>query len=78
MYNLDAGTELKLKIDDQFQKVGGVEIEKEPNLISLKYNSSEKSGIEMLIPVKDQKVYTISFLSKGNAPVALKLFRIKN
>lgn len=78
MYNLDAGTEVKLKLDDKFKKVGDVQIEKQDNQISLKYNSHDKSGIEMLVPLKDQKVYTISFLSKGTAPVAVKLFRIKN
>ena len=30
------------------------------------------------MPFKNQKVYTVSFLSKGNSPIALKLFRIKN
>jgi hypothetical protein len=78
MYNLDAGTEMKLKLDDKFNKVGDVHIEKQAGLIKLDYNSATQSGIEMLIPLKDQKVYTISFLSKGTAPVALKLFRIKN
>jgi hypothetical protein len=78
MYNLDAGTEVKLKLDDKFKKVGEVQIEKQAGLIKLAYNSATQSGIEMLVPLKDQKVYTISFLSKGTAPVAVKLFRIKN
>lgn len=78
MYNLDAGTEVKLKLDDKFKKVGEVQIEKQEGLVKLAYNSATQSGIEMLIPLKDQKVYTISFLSKGTAPVAVKLFRIKN
>jgi len=78
LYNLDAGNELILKIDDKFQIVGDVEIEKQSGLITLNCNPSDRSGIEIITPFKDQKVYTISFLSKGNAPVALKLFRIKN
>ncbi|MFV8341005.1 hypothetical protein [Flavobacterium sp. XS2P39] len=78
MYNLDAGSESKLEIDDNFQKVGAVAVEKKSNLIALNYNDSNQSGIEMTVPLKDQKVYTVSFLSKGTAPVALKLFRIKN
>lgn len=78
MYNLDAGTEVKLKLDDKFKKVGDVEIDKQGGIIKLAYNSATQSGIEMIIPLKDQKVYTISFLSKGTAPVAVKLFRIKN
>tara|TARA_R110000868_G_scaffold83058_6_gene234720 strand:- start:9335 stop:11803 length:2469 start_codon:yes stop_codon:yes gene_type:complete len=78
MYNLDAGKESVLKISDDFKKVGSVEIEKQSGSITLNCKPSGRSGIEMIIPFKDQKVYTISFLSKGNAPIALKLFRIKN
>jgi len=31
-----------------------------------------------ITPMEDQKLYTVSFSAKGSAPVALKLFRIKN
>ena len=34
--------------------------------------------MNFIAPFKDQQVYTISFYCKGNSPVALKLFRIKN
>jgi len=78
MYNLEAGTELALKIEDSFSEIGDVEIIKESGLINLNCHPSERSGIELLAPLKDQKVYTISFLSKGNTPVAFKLFRLKN
>jgi hypothetical protein len=78
MYNLDAGKELNLKITDDFQKVGAVNIEKKDGVTTLNYNSSEQSGIEFISPLRDQKAYTISFLSKGTAPIALKLFRVKN
>ncbi len=78
MYNLDAGNELILKIDEKFQKVGDVLIETQPGLITLNCNPSDRSGIEIITPLKDQKVYTISFLSKGTTPLALKLFRINN
>lgn len=78
MYNLDAGTELKLKIDSKLQKVGDVAIEKKEGFYQLQFNENNQSGMEMIVPLKDQKIYTISFLSKGAAPVALKLFRIKN
>lgn len=36
------------------------------------------TGIEFIAPLKDQKVYTISFYCKGNTPLMLKLFRMKN
>lgn len=78
MYNLDAGKELVLKINDDFKKVGDVEIKKQPGLISLNCKPSNRAGIEFLTPLNEQKVYTVSFLSKGNSPIALKLFRIKN
>lgn len=78
MYNLDAGKETVLKLDDKFQKVGVVEIKKQPGLITLNNKVAGRSGIEMIAPLKDQKVYDISFLVKGTTPVALKLFRIKN
>ncbi len=78
LYNLDAGSELILKIDEAFQKVRAVEIEKQAGLITLNCEPSDRSGIEIITPLKDQKVYTISFFAKGTTPVALKLFRIKN
>ncbi len=78
VYNLDAGSELELKIDDTFQKVGDVDIDKQPGLITLNCNTSDRAGIEMITPLTDQIVYTISFLSRGTSPVAIKLFRVKN
>lgn len=78
MYNIDAGKELTLNIKDAFQKVGAVEITKQPDLITLHCKPSNRSGFELIVPFKNQKVYTVSFLSKGNSPIALKLFRIKN
>jgi hypothetical protein len=78
LYNLDAGKELELKIDEKLQKVGDVDFEQQPGLITLNCNVSDRSGVEMITPLTDQKVYTISFLSRGTSPVALKLFRVKN
>jgi len=78
MYNLDAGGQLELKMYDSFKEVGDVEIIKQSGLITLNCDPSDRSGIELLTPLMDQKVYTISFLSKGNTPVAVKLFRLKN
>ena len=78
MYNLDAGTDSILKIPEEFKKIGAVDIERQPGLIKIDSSPSDRSGIEFLIPVKDQKIYSISFFSKGTSPIALKLFRIKN
>ncbi|WNH11156.1 hypothetical protein [Thalassobellus suaedae] len=78
MHNLDAGKELPLKISDHFKKVGAIEIKRQSGLITLNCEPSNRSGFEIIAPFKNQKTYTISFLSKGNSPIALKLFRIKN
>ncbi len=77
-YNLDAGDLATLKLNNSFQKVGNVQVDNQAGLITLDCKPSERSGIETIVPFKDQKVYTVSFLSKGNAPIALKLFRIKD
>lgn len=78
MYNLDAGKELILKINGDFKNIGNIKIDKKPGLITLNNKTANPSGIEMVAPFEDQKLYTVSFLAKGTTPVALKLFRIKN
>ena len=78
MYNLDAGKETVLKLKDTYKKVGNVTINKKPDIITLKGESTNRSGIELLTPLTDQRIYTISFLAKGNSPIAVKLFRNKN
>lgn len=79
MYNLDAGKEVKLEIAGQLNKVGDVAIKGNPSdVITLNGKTSGRSGFEVVVPFKDQKIYTVSFLAKGNSPIALKLFRIKN
>ncbi|MEQ9300097.1 MAG: hypothetical protein RIF33_16105 [Cyclobacteriaceae bacterium] len=78
MYNLAAGTEEELKFDDTYQNVGDVEIKQQNGIITINSNPSNRSGIEFIAPFLDQKVYTISFLAKGNTPVAVKLFRLRD
>lgn len=78
LYNLDAGSELEQVIEENFKDVGDADIQKQSGLITITCNTNDRSGIEILAPLKDQKVYTISFLAKGNTSVALKLFRLKN
>ena len=78
MYNLDAGEDTKLKIPGSYQKQGNAEVEKENGLITISGHPGGRAGIEFIAPFTDQKVYTISFLCKGNTPLALKLFRVKN
>jgi hypothetical protein len=78
MYNLDAGTERVLKMPADYKKEGNADVTINDGLISIDGHPGGRVGIEMITPFKDQKIYTISFACKGNAPVALKLFRIKN
>lgn len=78
MYNIDAGEDTILKIPGSYQKEGNAEVEKENGLITISGHPGGRAGIEFIAPFTDQKVYTISFLCKGNTPLALKLFRVKN
>jgi len=78
MYNLDAGTETLIKATDAYQKEGNAEISKVDGLITITAHPGGRAGINLITPFRDQKIYTISFLCKGNTGVALKLFRIKN
>ena len=78
LYNLDAGTATVLKMPAAYQNEGNAEVKNEDGLISITGHPGGRAGIAFIAPLKDQKVYTISFLCKGNTPLALKLFRIKN
>jgi len=78
MYNLDAGKITILKTPEAYQKEGNAEIENANGLITITGHPGGRAGLEFIAPFQDQKIYTISFLCKGNAGVALKLFRIKN
>lgn len=78
LYNLDAGQETILPIPARYNKEGNAEVEKTGGLISITGHAGNRAGIEMIVPFKDQNIYTISFSCKGNTPLALKLFRVKN
>jgi len=78
MYNLDAGKITILKTPEAYQKEGNAEIDNKIGLITIAGHPGGRAGLEFIAPFQDQKIYTISFLCKGNAGVALKLFRIKN
>jgi len=77
MYNLDAGTSIVLNPATGHQE-GNTDITRDDSVTTLNCHGGNKAGITFLTPLKDQHVYTISFLCKGNAPLALKLFRLKN
>ncbi len=78
LYNLDRGTDTILQMPAVYQEQGNATIKQQNDLITITGHQEGRAGIELIAPFKDQKVYTISFLCKGNTPLALKLFRIKN
>ncbi|MBI9035014.1 MAG: hypothetical protein JEZ03_11145 [Bacteroidales bacterium] len=78
LYNLDAGSETLMQTFSAFQKEGKVKLVHEKDLITLQCEPSGQTGFSFVTPMKDHKVYTISFLCKGNTTLALKLFRIRN
>ncbi len=78
MDNLDAGTTTILQLKNPYHGVGNMEVTYNNGVISITGHPGGRAGIEFMAPFKDQKIYTISFLCKGNTPVALKLFRVKN
>jgi hypothetical protein len=78
IYNLDAGGETLLKMADPYTIEGNADVKKDDAVILIDGHPGGRAGIEFITPLKDQKVYTISFWCKGNTPLALKLFRVKN
>jgi hypothetical protein len=78
LYNLDAGTGVVYKMPERYQKEGTAETVNENGLITISGHPGGRAGVEFIAPFQGQKIYTISFLCKGNTGVALKLFRIKN
>ncbi len=78
MYNLDAGDTTLLKADITGRDAINAEISKQDNVIAITGRKGEQAGIDFITPLKDQQVYTISFLYKGNVPMAVKLFRMKH
>ncbi|HEU0110965.1 MAG TPA: hypothetical protein VFQ73_08825 [Flavisolibacter sp.] len=77
LYNLDAGTVEQLDLPKLYTSRGNATLFVNKDSISIK-GKGGTSGIEFMAPFTDQQVYTISFLVKGNAPLSLKLFRVKN
>ena len=78
MYNLDCGGYSNLKLSGDYQNEGDIEVCKNDSLIEMAIKSCPKAGINLMTPIAGQKIYTISFLVKGDAPVALKLYRIRD
>ncbi|GAP44115.1 hypothetical protein TBC1_112276 [Lentimicrobium saccharophilum] len=78
MLNLDAGTETMLPVTDKYRKEGNATVQWKDGLLSITGHPGGRAGVEFITSFEDQKLYTISFLCKGNTGVAVKLFRMKN
>lgn len=78
MYNLDAGSTRVVRAGNAWHKEGKVEVDRNDSILTLTCHPSGRAGIEFIAPFKDQKIYTVSFQCKGNTPMALKLFRVRN
>ncbi|MEO6682776.1 MAG: hypothetical protein ABIN48_08105 [Ginsengibacter sp.] len=77
LYNLDAGEESIMKLPPHYKSENAI-ITAQKDSISMQGKKEGRAGVHFIAPFKDQEVYTISFLAKGNTPVSLKLFRVKN
>lgn len=78
MFDLDEGAQTLLSLPRDFQKTGHVDIKSLDTDFSLTATTNQRAVVEFTAPLADQKIYSISFLSKGDIPLALKLFRAKN
>lgn len=78
MYDLDEGATLNVEATKKYHIEGQTEVVQNDSIMDFKCHPSDRSGIEFMAPFESQKIYTISFLCKGNTPVALKLFRFRN
>ena len=75
LYNLDCGDSSILQLSD-FNADGDVIAQKNDSLIDMSITSDANAGITFKMPMTGQKLYTISFSTKGDVPVAVKLHRI--
>lgn len=78
LYNLDQGGKTNLPIPNNYQIEGNAKISKNGNSFKMSLNGDSRAGIKLITPIKGQNIYTISFFAKGDIPIALKLYRIRN
>ena len=77
MFNLDAGT-TRTMATSTWAVQGNTKMHDRDAILTLTSDGKTPQGITMVSLLRDQHVYTISFRCRGDAPVSLKLFRIKN
>jgi hypothetical protein len=77
-YDLENAKGSAINLSGQFKARGNLNVIINENNISFKGKKHGPSGVEAIVHLPGQNVYTISFQAKGNKPVMLKLFRVKN
>ena len=77
LYNLDFGNSYILPLPDLSEE-GDIIVQKNDSLINMSIKSDANAGVTFKMPMSGQKIYTISFSTKGDVPVAVKLHRINN
>jgi hypothetical protein len=77
-YDLENAKGSAINLSGQFKARGNLNVIINENNISFKGKKHGPSGVEAIVHLPGQNVYTISFQAKGNTPVMLKLFRMKN
>lgn len=76
--NLEHGDSFKLEMLDSYTKTGDAGLKQNDSILKMTFPRGEKAGMEILTGMKPQKIYSISFLGKGDMPLALKLYEYRN
>jgi hypothetical protein len=77
-YDLDIARDSAINLKEQFKSRGDLPVFIKENNISFTGKKNGPSGVEAIIHLPGQHIYSISFQAKGNTPLKLKLFRVKN
>ena len=77
-YDLENAKDSAINLKEQLKARGDLNVLIKENNISFTGIKNGPSGVEAIVHLPGQNVYTISFQAKGNTPVMLKLFRVKN
>lgn len=77
-YNLDRGSRRVINLPKTYGKEGNLQVKTNDATIEMQLEDTSKAGINLMVPFQQQKAYTIAFSAKGEIPLALKLYRMKN
>ncbi|HJW18494.1 MAG TPA: hypothetical protein VJ499_15300, partial [Flavisolibacter sp.] len=77
-YDLENAKDTAINLKGLLKTRGDLKTLINGSAISFKGKKNEPSGVEAIIHLPGQHIYSISFQAKGNTPLMLKLFRVKN